>query len=691
MQTVVIRIEAAASESGYPVYGIHLGPDDEQISNEPLGTLPRPLPPFAGGGEQTEANRLLSDTMTAHGDTDIRPAQIGRYLWDLLANTSAIEWWRTVAEVGNGAPPYTMLDVRAPDLRPLPWELMTRSPDGHRPFGNPKSSWSRGDGQTCQTPEILVPVRMLVVVGDPADERLRVDDEVDAIMCALRSMTGRWHVEVLVKPTFSEFNRRLEDLEPDVLHVITHGRARDDGIVLTFPVDDDKAWDLTAGDVANLDGSPPRLVVLNACRSKEGQKARDHEVVGAAWTFTDAFLERGSLAVIAMQGNIPSDAAIPFSKELYRSLSEGEPLHVASAMGRKAIYEATRTSSDEWSWAMPSLHVRGRSDRLLQVAIPVAGNPLQDHRYSTFFGRVPGYVDRALERRQLLTYLDPAGAGPESPVYLVEGPKHVGKSAVAQAALLSYHLRGRRVVYLDVGATKRTSRTHLGGSWRESEPDQLTGGWIDVLRGLCDELGQCIPGAEPHVKRFDDRLARYKTVGVSCPLPPYDPAEARPDDIDESFQDKRENYQLVIAAVFSEFRTMLVGIAGDEPLLLALDHLHKMLPYDLRYYVVPFLLDRLGRDEMANLHAVLIDRSDDLKQLLTHSRLARPEALKIRNFCRREIRRLGGDYCARLELLPIGQEVRDVLTALTRLREEFDGEMLETILKLIPTKERAEG
>jgi CHAT domain len=689
MQTMVIRIEVATQGSGYPVYGIQLGPNDEQISNEPLGTLPYPLPPVPAGAEHIEASRVLSDAMIAHADADVRPADIGRYLWDLLASTSAIEWWRTIAKVGNGAPPDTMLDVRAPDLRPLPWELMTRSPDGHRPFGNPKSSWSRGDGQTCQTPELLVPVRMLVVVGDPADERLRVDDEVDAIMCALRSMTGRWHVEVLVKPTLSEFNGRLEELEPDVLHVITHGRVRDDGTVLTFPVDDDKAWDLTAGDVANLSGPPPRLVVLNACRSKEGQSF-GHEVLRTTWTFTDAFLGLGSLAVIAMQGNIPSDAAIPFSNALYRSLADGEPLHVASAKGRKAIYEATKTSSDERSWAMPSLHLRGRSDRLLKVAMPVAGNPLRDHPYSTFFGKVPGYVDRALERRRLLTNLDPAGAGPESPVYLVEGPRDVGKSAVTQAALLSYHLRGRRVVYVDVGDAKRTSRKYLGDSWGESDPDQVRGGWVDVLRRLRDELGQCIPGAEPHVKRFNDRFARYKTIGVSSPLPSYDPGQVLPDDFEEYFDDEREDYQRVIAAVFDEFCGMLVGIADGEPLLLALDHLHKMLPYDLRYYVVPFLLDRLGRDEMTNVHAVLIDRPDQLKQLLTHSRLTHPEALEIKKFRRMEIRRLGGDYCAYLELLPIGPEVRDVLTALTGHLEEFDGKMLNRILGII-NKTSTEG
>ncbi len=682
MQTIVIRIEESTPDGGYPVRGLRLSTDDEQPSNESLGALPCPLPPVSVGGRQFDAARALSDTMIAHGDTDLRPADAGRYLWKLLADTAAVEWWRTAVQAGTGPPAHTMLDVRAPDLRPLPWELMARTPDGHRPFRNPMSSWSRGDGQAREVRELLVPVRVLVVVGDPRDERLRVDDEVDAIMGALRSMTGRWHVEVLVRPSLNALNRRLEDLSPDVLHVITHGRVGDDGAVLTIPVDDDRAWDLSAGDVADLAGNAPRLVVLNACRSREGQSF-GREALSATWTFTDAFRKRGALAVIAMQGNIPSDAAIPFSEALYRSLAEGDPLHIASAKGRQAIYEATVTNSDERSWAMPSLHLSGECGRLLKVTSPVAGDPLHERPYCTSFGRVPGYVDRAHERWQLLTYLDPEGRGPDSPVYLVEGPQDVGKSAVAQAALLSYHLRGRRVVYLDVGAVKRTTPKHLGGQWGQNVPDQFRAGWIDVLRELRDELRHWLPGADPYVRRFDDRLARYKTASMSCPLPAYDSEHALADDIGEYFDDEREDYQQVIEAVFGEFCTMLADIAGDEPLLLALDHLHTMVDFDLQNYVVPLLLDSLGQRDMANVHAVLIDRPDQMKQLRRDSRLTLPAALEIKKFGRGEIRRLGGDYCAHLELLPIRQEVQGLLAALAVSLPDFDGRTLENILGIV--------
>ena len=684
MQTVVIRIDRPTADDKYPVRGIRLSTDGQQISNESLGALPCPLPPVKVGGRDSAVAEVLSETMTSRSDTDLKPIDAGRYLWGLLARTEAVDWWRNAVQPDSAAPLPTLLDVQAPDLRPLPWELMTRVPDGHRPFMNPKSSWSRGEGQPRETTELLLPVRMLVVVGEPNDPRLRVDDEVDTIMGALHSMTGRWHVEVLVKPTYDAFNRRLEILRPDILHVITHGRVDDDATVLTFPVTGEKPWDLTAGDVADLAGPPPRLVVLNACRSKEGDSF-DTEGVHATWTFTDAFLELGALGVIAMQGNIPSDAAIPFSQALYGSLAEGDPVPIAVAKGRRKIFAATKGSSDNRSWAMPSLHLRGRPDLLLKVHSPVAGNPVQDQPYCTWFGKVPGYVDRSRERWQLLTNLDPAGTGPESPVYLVEGAKDVGKSAVAQAALLSYHMRGRRVVYLDVGGVRRTSKKPLGDAWGDNnDPDQFAAGWIDVLRALRDELGRWVPGADPYVRRFNDRLARYKTAGSRDPLPEYDPEKAHEDITAEAFEDKRENYQQVIGAVFAEFCTMLADIAGDEPLLLALDHLHKMYNEDLQNYVVPFLLDSLGQPSMAKVHVVLIDRPDQMKELRSRSALTLPEPLQISRFCRQQMRRLGGDYCAHLELLPVDERVIDVLKAVRQLPgEELGGTQLKNILEII--------
>ena len=86
---------------------------------------------------------------------------------------------------------------------------------------------------------------------------------------------------------------------------------------------------------------------------------------------------------------------------------------------------------------------------------------------------------------------------------------------------------------------------------------------------------------------------------------------------------------------------------------------------------------------MANVHAVLIDRPDEMKQLRAQSTLTLPTPLQIKMFGKKEIRRLGGDYCAYLQLLPIGPEVQKVLTALTEWLEDFDGRMLEHILGII--------
>src|SRR6266705_414822 len=101
MDTVVIRIDGPAEDGGYPVRGLRLSADDQPISDELLGVLPRPLPPVPVNGDDLPAAEVLAETMLASGEPRLRPADAGRYLWNLLTGTRATEWW-LAAEAGGG-------------------------------------------------------------------------------------------------------------------------------------------------------------------------------------------------------------------------------------------------------------------------------------------------------------------------------------------------------------------------------------------------------------------------------------------------------------------------------------------------------------------------------------------------------------------------------------------------------------
>ncbi len=87
---------------------------------------------------------LAGDAVRRRGRRDL-----GRALFDLVHDPSLNGW--------------VYLDVQDEELRALPWELMI-GPDGRRPFL--AEGWVRGVPEPCPRGDVLVPIRLLVVLGN---------------------------------------------------------------------------------------------------------------------------------------------------------------------------------------------------------------------------------------------------------------------------------------------------------------------------------------------------------------------------------------------------------------------------------------------------------------------------------------------------------------------------------------------
>jgi len=209
---------------------------------------------------------------------------------------------------------------------------------------------------------VVVPISVLVVVGDPSDGLLRSDDEVDAILSALGSRHGEWHVEVAYAPTQPAFFQTLEAVQPHVLHFLGHSgldiHSGDAGLQIR-PGGPDDAWTLTGDLLDNVVDEAPRLVFLNACRTAAES--------GASRTVSAAFVEHGACAVIAMQGDIPSGSAIEFTETVYRALAAWQPLDVAVRLGRRALMKLQQPVQRDW--ALPTLTVGVRPERVRGVVV----------------------------------------------------------------------------------------------------------------------------------------------------------------------------------------------------------------------------------------------------------------------------------------------------------------------------------
>jgi hypothetical protein len=536
---------------------------------------------------------------------------------------------RWQAEVDRaGGTVRTLLDVRATELRSVPWELLARA-DGAPPFQSDQQPWVRvTDAPWRPLDPLTVPVTVLVVVGERDSEDLLVDEELAAIHAGLSGVPGRWSVELLQVP---ETKTRLEEVyrevQPDVLHVIGHGTS-DDGEATLAMKGRESYWQLYPNDIDHLPGKEPRLVVLNACRTQEASKGRD-----ASWTFTDAFLRRKAAAVVAMQGDVPSEGAVEFSRVLYASLAEGQAVDVAAALGRRAIDALLREERDDRSWALPCLSVAADPDQALRVG--VAQDEVDRFArppFSERIGRLNGYVNQTEERRRFWHAVDPRSGTDPQRLHVVTGRSRDGKSAMVLSALLTLRWRGRNVIYVDL------DKVHTLRARRIS--------WLTVLRTIRDALwDDWLPDAPRDARRkFDHCLSFLKRHRDPEPWTP----ESRYADDGEEFPSEGDDFEDWIRRIFSAFLQMLEDAAGQQPLLVVLDSIGAVLPPDVTDWLCPQLLEPIGTQrQWQHLRFVLIGGEDQLDSLTPEVRALAGAAMKMELFKPAEMPRLAREFSAR--------------------------------------------
>ena len=503
MPTMVFRVDRQVDAQRYALSLLVDDGQDPDWAQQPVAEDSIPAPDGPDPDMAAVQRALLTE-----------PAQraqlmaAGDYLYGLLAGSRVgAAWARAVADFqghpNGSARLRTFFDVRPPELSALPWELMMRGNQSH-PFLDDRHVCVRGSYQRAAEKPVPVPVRLLVVVGDPHDSALRAEDEVDAIWSGLRDHPGEWHVEVLWGPTREEFSASFGEVRPHVFHFIGHSVPSAYGAApsLEFrPQAGGPGWELDSYQIVNtLAGAAPRLVFLNSCRSSDHAYDDDERAQSraAAIGVAQAFEDIGAEAVLGMQADIPSGPAVRFSRELYRLLADGTPVDVAVRDARRFLFNLGAEPVPR-TWALPSLTVRGDPDGVLAMRLGLpreVARQLIEERYR----EVGSLVDRTAEHRKLWGGSD-CGRLP-APAVLVTGAEQVGKSALVKSCLFTWSLRGCRVAYVDL------------------RPPGRKLDWLDLLRQIRDGLAACLRdhAAEP-VRRFDHELA-YRREGLDPPPRP---------------------------------------------------------------------------------------------------------------------------------------------------------------------------
>jgi len=374
---LVLRIGAAAGAPGGLVTEVLESPAGQRgpVPFEPPFS-PEDLAPMAAAMEGV-ARRHLRPAAEAPPPPSPDLAAIGRSLGGaLFVGPVADALSRSLGAVRAAGGIGLRIELRiaqalpqAPALHAFPWEMLF-APGGRAPLSldrrTPVVRYLElpRDGRPPPRPERL---RILVVAPRPSGlPPLDLGREFDDLRTAWKPSDGV-EVELLERPTLNALREALRRRPAHGLHFMGHGRLDPERGVGELLFEDDGgepdpvAAELLAEQVEDF-ADHVRIVVLNACQS--ARPGALEPGLGVA----QALVATGVPAVVAMQFPVSDQAALSFSRSLYRSLAEGDPVDAAVAEGRRAIRRDLRGRPEEA--VTPALFLSVEDGRLFAPADP---------------------------------------------------------------------------------------------------------------------------------------------------------------------------------------------------------------------------------------------------------------------------------------------------------------------------------
>ena len=217
--------------------------------------------------------------------------------------------------------------------------------------------------------EVAAPLRVLLIVSSPTDHtRLDVERECGKLEAAVAGLKaqGQLSVDRIDVATLGELQRSLAKQAYHILHFIGHGGA--DGASeghLMFEDNDERGYAVDGSTLGTLLHNHPsmRIALLNAC---EGARTLGADAFAGV---AQRLVQQGIPCVVAMQFEISDAAAIQFSSAFYAAVAAGQPVDLAVAQGRLAIYSEV----SDLEWATPVLYLRSPDARIFAPSARPAG------------------------------------------------------------------------------------------------------------------------------------------------------------------------------------------------------------------------------------------------------------------------------------------------------------------------------
>ncbi|MGB3402910.1 MAG: CHAT domain-containing protein [Microcoleaceae cyanobacterium] len=358
--------------------------------------------------------------------------QLGISLWQwLFEEPVQSSFYRSQGiAIGQDQPLRIRLDIREPDLIPLPWEIMQPQ------AGQPAISLSQllpfsrttYDVNPLIQPEPAQTLNILLVLGDdqidptsatdPNLEPIQLEQQADQLKQVLERSNGyplgnlgeagvRCQVTTLVQPTVAELIAQLETNTYNVLFYGGHGQPAPDGGLLF----------LSAGTTINgtelaqvLVRCGVTLAVFNACWGAQPASLKTDPTTWGSFqaipssSLAKVLIHHGVPAVLGMRDSITDQEALSFIQALTQALAKRMYIDQAVAVARQQLL--TLYKFNQPAWTLPVLYMHPQFDGVLVQ--PLRGTTIIPHHQM-----VPKAWLRLVDRpeSQSSPYLWPIGVG----------------------------------------------------------------------------------------------------------------------------------------------------------------------------------------------------------------------------------------------------------------------------------------
>ncbi|MCB8761593.1 CHAT domain-containing protein [Planktothrix agardhii] len=316
--------------------------------------------------------------------------QFGINLWQWLFQGSiqaSLHRSQGIA-IGQDQPLRIRLDLRDPDLIPIPWETM--QPQGGQPaISLSQNLWfSRTTFDVNPLPQRLVAqgLNILLVLGESQTPGLSHNSELSKLalekeaialgkafeQCGMDTQGNRVEsgvycgVKTLIEPTVEELIAELETDRYNVLFYGGHGVPAPDGGLLFLRPD----TTVNGTELAQvLVRCGIILAVFNACWSAhpavETVSTPSNSLFQAipSSSLAKVFIHHGVPAVLGMRDSITDGEALTFIQAFARALGERLPVDQAVAIARQQLLALYKFNQP--AWTLPILYMHPEFDGVL--------------------------------------------------------------------------------------------------------------------------------------------------------------------------------------------------------------------------------------------------------------------------------------------------------------------------------------